>query len=151
MPYGGPVPPAKRSGVGTAILVLFGLIAASGLGLYFWSIVAPAPRPTSPTRFAPSAERTVGCDLGRRYLLDYRRTDGAPRLWEQLVTLQGGNADGDLTIMNAYPDAADHCRYRWTGTLNGRIGPRATLTWWYTPATGEIQAADASTRSTPGW
>lgn len=105
----------------------------------------------SPPNIAPTTEPILGCDLAQQYVLDYRRTANAPRVWERLVTLQGGNGDGSIAPAQPAPDAAGHCAVRWVGTLNGRLGPRVQLAWWYMPITGEVQAADAGTKSTLGW
>jgi hypothetical protein len=100
---------------------------------------------------APTSAPILGCDLTQMYLTQYRWIASSPKVWEQLVQLQGGMADGGMDVMTAELDGEGRCYARWTGTLNGQRGPRATLTWWYVPATGEVQAADAATKQALGW
>lgn len=142
-----PDPPrhTARSNVGIP-LVIGGAI----LGVIVLMMAASGSFSATP-RLMPTATADIACPIRRNSLLDYQRTAGAPKLWEQLTTLQGGNVDGNLVMINETVDANGRCNYYWTGTVHGRGGPQMRLTWWYIPATGEIQPVGADTKQALGW
>lgn len=109
-------------------------------------VAPPTVRPA-----APVAQERFNCELAQEAVLYSRhRWAQSPlgqSVQDQLIALQGSDANLRLELVQPRPDAAGHCIVRWTGDAGGAP---VQLTWWYT-ATGDVQAADTSTKSTLGW